>query len=74
MAGFQKPCKAFLSAIPALNEEQFWQGVYVMQNGSMAGWKDWEDCPLEQWALMLKVHNAAVERQNREIEKARRRK
>jgi hypothetical protein len=54
-------------------EEQFWQSVYAMQNGSFAGFRDWEEVPLEQWYMMLQIHNEAVDRQNREIEKARKR-
>lgn len=42
-----------------------------MNGGNFGGFRDWEDLPLEQFWLMLGIHNAEVERQNREIEAAR---
>lgn len=45
-----------------------------MSGNSFTGFKDWEDMPLEDWALMLKIHNRAVSRHNREIEAARKRR
>lgn len=43
-----------------------------MCGGSFAGFEAFEEIPLEQFYLMLKIHNEAVEAQNREIEAARR--
>lgn len=45
-----------------------------MSGGSFAGFRDWEDLPLDQFWMMLKIHNQEIEKQNADIEAAKRRK
>ena len=46
-----------------MTEQEYLEAVYLMNGNSFSGFKEYESLPLEDWYIMLLVHNRVVDRQ-----------